>query len=225
MIVRPAAESSGDRSSPQRDQAYHRLRQMLILHQAPEGKRLNEELWARRLQVNRAALREAFARLEAEGLIEKGNLPGYFVPKLAMDDIAEIIEVRMMLEGGAIDRICRRGLNTAENLAPLRAACDQLAESAPSGDYAAIAQADRSFHVALVSAAQNDRLNLLYERAPLPIMPPDVVCGDEWAARVAKTVKEHRGIVESIEAKDIEQAQSLLWVHLRERLLIPVRVV
>lgn len=225
MIVQPEPETPGEKSGPQRDQAYHRLRQMLILHQAPEGKRLNEETWARRLQVNRAALREAFARLEAEGLIEKGGLPGYFVPKLNREDIAEILEVRIMLEGGAIDRICRRGLNTSENLQALRDACDRLADLTADGDYAAVAAADRLFHESLIHAARNRRLWVLYQRAPLPILPPESVCGDEWLARLKQTLEEHRGIVDLVEEGDVTKSQAMLRLHLRERFLIPLRVV
>ena len=225
MIIRPKPPSAPQKDGPQREQAYQRLRQMLILHQAPEGKRLNEEAWAKRLQVNRAALREAFARLEAEGLIQKGPLPGYFVPTLSRDDVAEIVEVRIMLEGGAIDRICRRGLNTRENLQPMRGACDQLGELAKEGDYAAVAAADRSFHENLVAAAQNHRLSLLYQRAPLPIIPPEVACGEEWLTRVTQTLEEHRMIVDLIEEAEVVKAQSMLRLHLRERFLIPLRMV
>lgn len=224
MIIRPQRDSEGEKSGPQRDQAYHRLRQMLILHQAPEGKRLNEEAWAERLQVNRAALREAFARLEAEGLIEKGPLPGYFVPQLTRDDVAEILEVRIVLEGGAIDRICRNGLNTPASLQPLRDACELLKELAQEGDYAAVASADRAFHEHLVRAARNRRLELLYQRAPLPILPPEVACGDEWLKRVTQTLEEHLGIIELLAAGDVRSAQSLLRQHLHERFLIPMRM-
>ncbi|MBI4581015.1 MAG: GntR family transcriptional regulator, partial [Planctomycetes bacterium] len=49
-------------NSSQRDQAYSRLRRLLILQQTPEGKRLREAEWAEKLGVNRTALREAFAR-------------------------------------------------------------------------------------------------------------------------------------------------------------------
>lgn len=225
MKVQPESESPNEKPGPQREQAYNRLRQMLILHQAPEGKRLNEESWARRLQVNRAALREAFARLEAEGLIQKGPLPGYFVPKLSREDVAEIIEVRIMLEGGAIDRICRQGLNTRANLKPMLDACERLGEVAAGGDYAEVAAADRCFHEGLISAAQNRRLRLLYQRAPLPIIPPDVVCGDEWMSRLNETLQEHRAMVGLIEGGDIIKAQAMLRSHLRERYLMPLRVV
>ena len=107
-------------SSPEngslRERAYHRLRHLLILQQVAEGQRLREAEWSQRLGVNRTALREAFARLEAEGFIERGPKTGYFVPDLTNRDILEVLEVRIMLEGGAIERIVLMGLNTPEHL-------------------------------------------------------------------------------------------------------------
>lgn len=225
MVIRPKPDKEDEKGGPQRERAYRRLRQLLILHQAPEGKRLHEETWSQRLQVNRAALREAFARLEAEGLIEKGPLPGYFVPLLRREDVAEIVEVRIMLEGGAIDRICRQKLNTPVNLKPMRDACDRLSSLTQEADYVRVAAADRKFHESLIIAAKNKRLQQLYLRAPLPIIPPGVACGDEWLNRVTMTFEEHLRIIDLITAGDAPEARTMLRKHLHERFLIPMRVV
>jgi DNA-binding GntR family transcriptional regulator len=206
----------------QRDQAYHRLRRLLILQQTPEGKRLREAEWAEKLGVNRTALREAFARLEAEGLIEKGPITGYFVPELSRDDILEISEVRIMLEGGAIERICRLGLNTARALKPMRLACDQLERLLEEAYYLGVAEADRRYHEALIRVAGNRRLSMLYERAPLPIIPPEIVSGTEWMVTVRRTLEEHRGIHDALVDGNKARAQELLRTHLAERFLIPL---
>jgi DNA-binding GntR family transcriptional regulator len=215
----PFREASG---GSQRDQAYHRLRRLLILQQTPEGKRLREAEWAEKLGVNRTALREAFARLEAEGLIEKGPITGYFVPELTREDILEIREVRIMLEGGAIDRICRLGLNTPKQLKTMRQACDQLERLLQEAYYLGVAEADRRFHEALIQAAGNRRLVMLYERAPLPIIPPEIVSGTEWMATVHRTLEEHRRILDNIIDNKKDVAQELLRTHLSERFLIPL---
>src|SRR5688572_29272794 len=90
----------------QRDHAYAALKKLLILQQIPEGERLREPYWAEKLKVNRMALREAFARLEAEGIIERGDRTGYFVPVLSEEDLHEILRLRVLLETGAIELIC-----------------------------------------------------------------------------------------------------------------------
>ena len=134
----------------QREQAYRGLRQLMLLEQLPEGKRLRETVWADRLNVNRAALREAFARLEAEGVLERGPRTGYFVPSLTDEDLLEVIEVRLMLEGGAIERLIRLGWNTSRHLAPMHDACDQLERLKQEAYLLGVAEADRRFHQALV---------------------------------------------------------------------------
>lgn len=206
----------------QRDQAYHRLRRLLILQQTPEGKRLREAEWAEKLGVNRTALREAFARLEAEGLIEKGPITGYFVPELSREDILEVCEVRVMLEGGAIERICRLGLNTPRGLKPMRQSCDQLERLLEEAYYLGVAEADRRYHEALIHAAGNKRLTMLYERAPLPMIPPEIVSGAEWIAVVRRTLEEHRAILDALLAGNKAGAQECLRTHLSERSLIPL---
>lgn len=215
----PFRDESG---GSQRDQAYYRLRRLLILQQTPEGKRLREAEWAEKLGVNRTALREAFARLEAEGLIEKGPITGYFVPELTRADILEVCEVRVMLEGGAIERICRLGLNTPRVLKPMRQACDQLERLVEEAYFLGVAEADRRYHEALINAAGNKRLAMLYERAPLPMIPPEIVSGAEWNAVVCRTLEEHRAILDALLENNKTGAQEMLRTHLSERSLIPL---
>lgn len=207
----------------QRDQAYHRLRRLIILQQVPEGERLRESAWANRLDVNRTALREAFARLEAEGVIQKGPKTGYFIPDLSGEDIGEIKEVRVVLEGAAIERICRLGLNTPEYLKTLLDACDQLERLLKEDYVLGVAEADRRFHVELVEIAGNRRLTMLYHRAPLPIIFPEVVNGPQWLERANLTLREHRDILDAILSGDPSGAQELLRTHLGERSVMPLR--
>jgi DNA-binding GntR family transcriptional regulator len=221
MLSRVEQPESGN--GYQRDQAYHRLRRLLILQQIPAGERLREAEWATRLEVNRTALREAFARLEAEGVIKKGPKTGYFVPDITQDDVVEILEVRRVLEGVAIERICRLGYNTRERLKPLHEACDQL-ERLVKEDYVfGVAEADRRFHVSLIEASGNRRLAMLYQRAPLPIIYPEVVSGEQWLNRANLTLAEHRSILAAIAEGDVPKAQDLLRTHLGERSVMPLR--
>ncbi len=215
-------ESVGNGS--QRDQAYERLRRLLMLQQVPEGERLREAEWAARLGVNRTALREAFARLAAEGVIEQGPKTGYIVPKLTSQDVLEVLEVRIVLESGAIERLCRLGLNTPEHLENMQKACDQFELLLREGYLLGIAEADRRYHEALIDAAGNRRLALLYHRAPLPIIYPRMFTHQQWLAKAAHdTLNEHRAIFETILKGDVVEAQRLLRSHLIERYMTTLK--
>src|SRR5688572_28475060 len=107
----------------QREQAYDDLRSLLILQQLEAGQRLREPEWAARLNVHRSALREAFARLAAEGLVERGPKTGYFVPRLGAADVAEVTKIRVALESLAIDEVCA---DPAIGLDAVARACDEF---------------------------------------------------------------------------------------------------
>lgn len=208
---------------PQRNQAYHHLRRLLILQQIPAGARLREDEWADRLGVHRTALREAFARLEAEGLLELGPKTGYFAPVLVEKDFEEIIEVRLALEGLAIQRICRLGLNTPEMLKPLEAACDQFERLIAERYDLGVSEADRRFHEALVAVSSNERLSEMYCRAPLPIIHRQILDPEEWLESAQTTLQEHRAMISAILANDVTEAQSVLRTHLAKRSIVPLQ--
>jgi DNA-binding GntR family transcriptional regulator len=209
-------------SESQRERAYAALRKLLILQQIPEGERLREPEWAGRLEVNRAALREAFARLEAEGLIERGPVTGYRAPTITDQDRHEILMVRCLLECGAIDELCRRGAPSAGVLAPLGRACDELADLVAKGYLLGASEADRRFHEALIHAAGNRRLQMLYDRAPLPMLHGRIVGRDVWAQIVQLILQEHRQILEAIGRGDAAKARRYMRKHLDERPEMPM---
>lgn len=206
-------ESSGSK----REQAYQRLRRLLILQQVTPGSRLSEPAWTQKLGVNRSALREAFARLAAEGLIRTGPKTGYFVPQLTHEDIYEVLAVRVMLECGAVEIICGEKLNTPEHLEPMRHACEQLERLANEGYPLSVAEADWRFHESIIKAANNRRLAQVYYHAPLPIIFPEVVHGPEWEANVLRTFQEHHDILTALLEGQGEAAKTLLRRHLTER--------
>jgi DNA-binding GntR family transcriptional regulator len=203
-----------------RERAYRQLRHLLILQQIPPGNRLREAEWTEKLGVNRSALREAFARLEAQGLIEVGPKTGYVVPLLDRQNIREILSVRIMLETGAIEIICANKLNTPQHLKEMIEACDEIERLIAGGDAVRVAEADWRFHAGLIDACENKRLGSVYQHAPLPLIIPDETSGPKWEAAVRQTVKEHRAILQAMQAGDAKRAVGLLRGHIAERSLV-----
>jgi DNA-binding GntR family transcriptional regulator len=203
----------------QREQAYARLRRLLILQQIKPGERLREPEWAQRLSVHRTALREAFARLEAEALIERGSQTGYFVPSLTRQDIAEIIKLRLALECVAIDEICA---DEAPTLAPLAQACQEFEQFLHGGYSLGTVEADRRFHERLIEAAGMKRLSTLYTRAPLPLIHGQPHDHSVWLEACTRTLNEHRQILEALEQRDADRAKRVLRLHLTHRPVLPI---
>jgi DNA-binding GntR family transcriptional regulator len=196
---------------------------MLILQQLPSGQRLREPEWAGKLGVHRTALREAFARLHAEGMLERGPTTGYFVPDLTLEDLNEIMRIRLALECLAIEQIVAIEATLLEAFFDrLRRACDQMerfiADQYPLG----VIEADRRFHEILIDAADMKRLTLLYQRAPLPMVHREVTDKADWQGKCAVTLGEHRQILAALKSRDATEAQSILRIHLSRRALMPI---
>jgi DNA-binding GntR family transcriptional regulator len=207
----------------QRDQAYTALQRLLILQKIPEGERLREPQWAKELGVNRMALREAFARLEAEGLIVRGPATGYFVPTLTSEDIAEIIQLRIALESLAIRQLCGKKSSGLRELATLSQACDQFERFMNDGYPLGVIEADRRFHESLITAAKNNRLTMLYQRAPLPVIHRKVADERAWQRACEQTLKEHRALLRYLRARNERAAIRQIERHLDRRSTIPVK--
>ncbi len=208
--------SPPDAEASQRDKAHESLRRLLILQRIPPGERLREPVWAKQLGVNRMALREAFARLEAEGLIERGPKTGYFVPQLSDDDIQQVHEVRAGLEAMAIERIIRLRRNSRKQLEPLHRAIDQLESMIDQGYQLGSTEADRRFHEELIEISGNRRLALIYQRAPLPMIHGSFVGTSRWEAEMRRTLVQHRVILALILKGDTRAAQEAIRAHLGE---------
>lgn len=208
------ASPAGPRDGLQRDAAYNQLRRHLIFQQIPPGARLAEIEWANRLGVNRTALREAFARLEAEGLIQRGEKTGYVSPVLTKKDEHDSLQVRLALEGCAIDIICANGLNTPTGLEKPENACSLLERLIDEHYHLSTIEADWRFHEALIEVTDNQVLMIAYRHAPVRMIHAAVKDGPDWVQREVRSSKEHRQVLDAMLRGEREEAKRILREHL-----------
>ena len=83
------------------DRAYARLRREIIDGALAPGTMLYEVEQSERLGVSRTPLREALARLAADGLVAPAGGRGLIVTEVSVDGIAELYELRQALEDQA----------------------------------------------------------------------------------------------------------------------------
>ena len=89
------------------------------------GERLTQSEIASQLGVSRIPLRDALRRLEAESLVEIDGHKGARVTALTVDDIAELYEMRIVLEGLCMEyAVGNLSASTAESLALLATASE-----------------------------------------------------------------------------------------------------
>ena len=177
--------------------------------------------------VSRTVVREAVARLRAEGLVETFQGRGSFV--LAMPeptsfsveasairtqaDVLAMLDFRLGVESEAAFLAARdRSQQAAE---AVRAALDAFAGAAPED----AVEADFAFHRAVAEATGNRfYVDLLDSLGPMMIMLPRTRLPEEYsltdAAHVERVRREHDNVGAAVIAGDAETARAAMRVHL-----------
>ena len=117
------------------------------------GHRLLQDQVARTYRVSHVPVREAFQRLEAQGLVVIEPRRGVRVARLDPSDVLEVAEMRAALETLALRHAipCMGPEHLARAKAAMKESCGQ---AGPDGQEAA----DRRFHEAIVAACAMPRL-------------------------------------------------------------------
>lgn len=92
---------------PVREKVYEYLKSAVLSGSFNPGKRLAEELLAKKMGVSRTPVREALHKLESEGLIKPLKTRGYVASADSKDEIEELFDIRVSLEGYALRLISK----------------------------------------------------------------------------------------------------------------------
>jgi DNA-binding GntR family transcriptional regulator len=87
---------------------YLSLKEWMIKGKLRPGQRLMYDYLSEELNVSQAPIKEAFLRLEKEGLVEIIPRRGTFVKYLTEKDIIEFYEIREVLEGLSARLACMK---------------------------------------------------------------------------------------------------------------------
>jgi DNA-binding GntR family transcriptional regulator len=130
----------------------------LILHGAfAPNAQVDEKALAKQLGMSRTPVREAFLRLEQEGLVKIQPRRGIVVRALSSDDMREIFQAVTGLEAMAVFLITQGNL-TRSALKPLFAALKRMDQAARASDLEIWGEADEAFHQGLLLLCGNSRI-------------------------------------------------------------------
>jgi DNA-binding GntR family transcriptional regulator len=132
------------------------LRDSILAGELAPGAPLRLEELAERLGMSISPVREAVRRLESLGLAVHVPHRGARVSELALDDLRDTYEVRLVLEPLAVRRAA--GRFAAQDAATARARLADYAGAHERGDIGAARAAHTAFHFALYSAAGSEWL-------------------------------------------------------------------
>ncbi|WUD77854.1 FadR family transcriptional regulator [Streptomyces sp. NBC_00510] len=177
--------------------------------------------------VSRVTVREALRILEASGLVEirVGARGGTFVTaptsrrvsegladllSLSPLTAAQVTEARLVFELGIVPLIVERA--TDEDIAELRAMCDQHAEALKRGEYSM--ELSAAFHIRVAAATHNPAIVMLVQSFHGPLLMSLREAQSVEPAMGRRGSKEHREFVEAVAARDLEAAGRIMRTHL-----------
>ena len=141
------------------ENAYRAMKTAVRDNVFPPGYQGSEQEIALKLGMSRTPVHEALIRLQEEGLVRVLPKRGIQVCALSPDDMREIYDVIATLEGRAAEAIAAGDdVLKATALAALETANADMKAALERDDLDAWAQADDSFHRALVERCGNRRL-------------------------------------------------------------------
>lgn len=201
------------KSDSQAQLAYSEIRRQILIMQLIPSERIKEDMWAKRLNVNRMAIREALTRLLGEDLVYVGNKGGYFVTAISQKDVEDIWQIREIIELAAINVAINK--ITKEEIDELYKICDDFSNLSSKGYIAGACEADIRFHEKLVELSDNIRLTKAYHYCHIPLFHQRLGKTKEYMDDYALTNAEHRKIVDALKKKNLSAAQRTLKAHFK----------
>lgn len=198
---------------PLREVVASQLRSMILEGELTSGERLVEGHLAALLGVSRNPIREAIRSLEAAGLIEVIPRRGAYVTAIDHDEVNQIQQIRILVEGYAVEQAAMR--RTPEGLERIRECLEQGRLATERGDAVTAAGWHREFHLAIEHAARIPCL----EQVLNPLRhQTEMVFSVITDKRGYITWEEHEAIYNAVAARDSEKARILIGEHIMNAL-------
>lgn len=188
----------------------HALSERIVSGLLAPGARLMQDHIAEEFQASHVPVREAFRKLEAQGLVVNKPRCGVRVSQIEPAMVSEVTEMRAALESLALSHAIPRLRET-----DLDAARQALTEGEASDQIAVWEAANRRFHLAITTPCAMPRLmdaiNDLHRSDARFLFATWKQL--DWQPR---SDTEHWAILDAVTRRDSEGARTLLEAHVRE---------
>src|SRR3954453_16270562 len=143
--------------------AYDALKQAIRENAFPPGYQGSEQEIAAQLKMSRTPVHEAIIRLQEEGLVRVLPRRGVLVCSISPDDMREIYEAIIVLEGGAAELLAGKPADVRQAVVDeLDGVNTQMEVALGADDLVAWARADERFHQLLIERCGNGRLARMF---------------------------------------------------------------
>ena len=196
-----------------RKRIYEHLREQLLNGEIAPLEHLIEAKIAKEIGTSRTPVREALHSLELEGLIESIPRVGYVVKPINEQEVGEICEIRMAIEGVA----ARWAMEKAHKklIEELKKNISISDEKVSKGDVKAFVDMDAQFHEIISKFSGSKRLRELAQtlrRHMLRYRIQSIYSVDN----VLRAIEGHKGILRAIEKRSLEEINKAIRYHMEQ---------
>ena len=192
-------------SVPPKDKIYTEIRRSIIAGQRTPGERLDLEALSEHYGTSITPIRDALQKISNEGLVTIKPRSGYFVTRVTLKQLKDMLDLRKILELAAIERAAP--IITDEVLDQLdRVHAGYVGEDAKS--YDRYMNENRQFHCLIAQASGNQELTEALGRLHDKLVRFMVMC------RVASTLKtRHAIVIDALRKHDVEAARQAMCIE------------
>lgn len=195
---------------------YERIKHDIIFGRLKPGAKLKLDGLKQQYSASVSTLRETLNRLASEGFVSAEEQRGFFVAPVSREDLIEIANLRILLEGHAMKESIANGDAEWEgNLVAAYHKLKLMEDQMLSGDVSqkeTWKRYDWEFHQAMIKACNSQNLILLhstifekYLRYQMQVL----------SFRGKSAANEHKKMLDAALARDIEKAQKILENHVK----------
>jgi DNA-binding GntR family transcriptional regulator len=191
------------------DEAYLRIRDLIVSLELAPGSIVNERELMERLGLGRTPVREALRALAQERLVEVYPRRGIFVSNVDVGDLASLSEVREALESEAARLAAERA--TDEERAEAASLIEELDRTVGARQ---LIELDQRIHRHVYRCAHNAFLEKTLNEYYVLTLRIWFLALDR-VARLDEAVQEHRELMEAIRDGDPDRADATMRRHVR----------
>lgn len=209
--MKTGPKNTPDNGSDLTRKAYDAIRRMIFLNEFKPGQKIPYREMAARIDMSLTPVVQALKHMEFQGLIRNEPNRGFFVNTLTAEEVAEVYELRELLEIHLITKVIA-------NLEPgrekrLRDALDEYLVARQSGSANLRLAKDMNFHITLAEISDETisvrllryLLDFLYLRFDQELL---------FSRPQKNAASEHRIICERILARDVAGACEAMRQHI-----------
>lgn len=191
--------------------AYKAIKGAIVSGEFRPGATLKEEDLSKALAISRTPVREALRQLHYERLIEKDHGHNFTVSNVTITDIAQALEVRLVMESYCTQKWAKVITNT--DLKKLNKYYDQQCTALAADDFEAFLKYEEKFHKAIIHSAHNQYFDNYLESIEL-LQKRFLILSGSLKINAGEAMKEHKEILDALTSHDTLAASEAMKKHI-----------